>query len=133
MYFYVTVNYTAVDFLKKLRYAATKTGKDALKTEKLAAEYYLVPFELMKFNFNYEMKLLRSEIYRVDRWVAPRINRFKVFIRRTACRIHDGLHRYTNHECGEALLVCAAYLELCRDRIDAISVKAKDKETALTE
>ena len=117
LFFSVTVNYTAKELLEKLRENAAKTGENAIKREKLAAEYYLVPFDKMKFNFNYEMKLKLSDIYRVDRWVAPRIHPAKVFLRRAVTKLHDAVNRYTNHECGEALLVGYAYLELCRERL----------------
>ena len=127
LYFSVTVHYTAKELLVKLREAATKTGKDALKTEKLSAEYYLVPFDLMRFSFNYVLKLKKSEIYRVDRWVAPRINPIKVFYKRLFYRIYDKINRYTDHEVGEALLVCCSYLELCRARLPAIKEKGEPR------
>lgn len=130
LFFSVTVKYTARELLEKLRENAAQIGKNAIKREKLAAEYYLVPFDKMKFTFNYEMKLKLSEIYRVDRWVAPRIHPFKVWIRRSATKLHDTLRRYTNHECGEALLVCYAYLELCRNRIPALQTST-DKEDSV--
>ena len=123
LYFSVTVNYDAQEFLRKLRHAATKSGKDSLKTEKLSAEYYLVPFELMKFNFNYEMSLPKKRIYRVDRYVYPRVNRFKVGVHRAKYFFCDLFSPNLERECGEALLVCYAYLELCRGRIDAIGSK----------
>lgn len=129
LFFSVTVNYTAKELLEKLRDAASKTGKNAIKREKLAAEYYLVPFDKMKFNFNYEMKLKLSDIYRVDRWVAPRIHPFKVFMRRTVTKVHDFFCHYTNHECGEALLVGYAYLELCRGRLPALHTACDKEET----
>lgn len=127
LFFSVTVNYTAKELLTKLRETAAVTGKNAIKREKLAAEYYLVPFSMMKFTFNYEMKLKLSDIYRVDRWVAPRIHPFKVLLRKSATKTHDFFRRYTNHECGEALLVCYAYLELCRERLPELSTST-DKE-----
>lgn len=133
LYFVLTLNKTAKELLVKLHEAAAKTDKDALKTEKLYADYYLVPFDKMKFGYHYEMKLKLDEIYRVDRWVAPRMKKSKVAFRKAMTALHDFFFRYTEHECGEALLVCYAYLELCLDRIPVLTAAHSEPEQEISE
>lgn len=124
LYFVVTMNYDSKKLLEVLRKTSAETDpKKALKTEKLASDYYLIDFNDMKFGFQYQLKLLRKKIYKVDRLVYPRVSKRKERAKRFSYNFVKCFDKYLQHECGEALLVTFAYLELCKNRIPAIKDK----------
>ena len=120
MYFYVTVDKDAHDLAKHIRKRCEKIDGDAFATGKLTSDYYFVPFDELKVNFDYVMQFNRRRACKVYRRVYPRCRRIDQFAdwikHKITCRFKPSFKR----ECGEALLVTMSYLELCRDRIDAI-------------
>ena len=124
LYFVVTMKHDAKQLLELLRKNAAETDpKKALKTEKLISDYYLIDFNDMKFGFQYQLKLRRDKIYKVDRLVYPRVSKRKARAKRFSYKFVKYFDKYLQHECGEALLVTFAYLELCKNRIPAIKNK----------
>jgi hypothetical protein len=124
LYFVVTMNYDSKKLLEVLRKTAAETDpKKALKSEKLISDYYLIDFNDMKFGFQYQLKLLRKKVYKVDRHVYPRVSKRKERAKRFSYNCVKIYDKYLQHECGEALLVTFAYLELCKNRIPAIKDK----------
>lgn len=127
LYFYVVVNRNARELANQLKEVAARDESDekALKTEKLSSDYYLVPYEDIKINFKYVMKLDRTKCIRVRRHVHPR-SKWTVFkweeIRHAFTGRFDKDYR---RECGEAFLVTLSYLELCEARIDVINRKKR--------
>ncbi len=121
LYFFVETNHTAAAFAQKLRTAAKNDDEEtALGTGKLTSDYYLVKFSDIAINYHYVMDLDRKEAIKIERRVCPRVSRrtyawdvVKTFFARTFV---PRLRR----ECGEALLVTIAYMELCKDRIKYI-------------
>ena len=127
LYFYIVTKYDAAELTQMLeqnaaisKQTAGKAGKKPLQTDKLRSDYYLVPYQDIRVNFHYQMRVNRKQAYWVRRRVYPRVSR-KVHLaeslRRWAGRT---LSPVLCRECGEALLVTLAYLEICQDRIDAI-------------
>lgn len=121
LYFYVTTKYTARELAQRLKdNAGTTDPERALKTDKLDSDYYLVPFRDIKVNFRYVLKLNRKTSYWVHRRVSPRSSRKKCFLDKARRFFAKRFNPTLERECGEALLVTLSYLELCKDRIDAI-------------
>lgn len=128
LYFYVRVKYDAETLKNKLEANASLTyesienekkaqaGKEeapiVIETSKLDSDYYLVPFSEIAIDFNYRMFLNRKNAYKVCRKLPSRHKKIVVwwdkFKTKTALLFKPVLVR----ECGEALLVTLAYLEL---------------------
>lgn len=120
MYFVVTVNYLAKEFLEVLRKKASSIEGNILKTEKLESDYYLIRFEDLKVNYNYELKVKKSNVYKVDRVVYPRCSKYQERrIKRKYC-LSKIFKKHLEFGCGEALLVSLSYLEICQTRLEAI-------------
>lgn len=124
MYFVVTVKYKAKEFLELLRKNAGSTEKNVIKKEKLESDYYLIKFEDLKVNYEYELKVKKSDVYKVDRVVYPRSSKRLEKRKQRNYQLSKIFNKYLNYGCGEALLVSLSYLEICQTRLEAI----KDKE-----
>ncbi len=126
LYFYVTTHDTAKDLLDKLRdYAKNADTDTALSSGKLTSDYYLVPFDAIKIDYTYSLHMDKKKAIRVPRRLYPRLSR-RVEIKDTLKYKAAKLVQPTlKRECGEALLATISYLELCRDRIDAIKERGK--------
>ncbi len=120
IYFYVTVDKDAREIAKIIKERCKKDDESAFATGKLTSDYYFVPLDEIKVNFDYELQFNRKRAIKVYRRVYPRCKRSAQFADwfkyHFTCRFKPIFKR----ECGEALLVTIAYLELCRDRIEAI-------------
>ena len=127
MYFYLTTKHTAEDLKKLLEKNAARTvsenGINPLQTSKLSSDYYLIPYEDIRVNFNYAMKVDRRSALWVRRRIHPRDSRLHSFIEAFHHRTGRIFNPILTRECGEALLVTVAFLELCKERIDAIKNK----------
>lgn len=134
LYFYIVTKYDAAQLAQLLaknaawNQPAQKTGDPKpLQTDKLRSDYYLVPFEDLKVNFEYKMKVdRRRSAYWIRRHVHPRVSRrahMAETVRHWAGRTFEPV---ICRECGEALLVTLAYLEICQDRIQAIRNKEEE-------
>lgn len=127
MYFYLTTKHTGKELWELLEKNASLDEKQGsvspLQTSKLSSDYYLIPYEDIRVNFNYAMKVDRRSSYWIRRRIYPRVSAFRA----TRDRLRHCLGRVFNpiltRECGEALLVTVAFLELCKERIDAIKNK----------
>ena len=108
-------------FTDKVKEAEDRIAKgDVISADKLASDYYLVKFSDIAINYHYVLNLDRRKAIKIARKVYPRVTigqhlweAFKYCMVRT---FTPKLQR----ECGEALLVTISYLELCKDRIDAL-------------
>ena len=131
MYFYIVTKYDAKDLARMLREnaAITEKTKDpakraALQTDKLNSDYYLVPYDAFKVNFHYQLKINRkNSAYWIRRHVYPRVSRKAHWWEAIRHKVCSNLQPQICSECGEALLVTMAYLEICQDRIQAIRDK----------
>lgn len=123
LYFYIVTNFSAKELCARLKKSASDTGEGALNTTKLTSDYYIVPFDDLKFDFNYALKLNRRKCYWPRRHVYPRCNMFRSAVSAVRHALLRCLKPTFVRECGEALLVTVSYLELCRDRISSLSKK----------
>lgn len=122
LYFYVVVNYTAKELAEKIEENArivkeTSDGVKPLKTGKLSSKYYLVHHDKITIDFYYNLKLLRKDVIKVRRVLKPRVSGFKQFCDIFGYKFSSLFNKYLSYDCGEALLVCLSYFELCEDRI----------------
>lgn len=133
IYFYVVANFGAKELAERIK----KFVKRDLKTEddkrglisedKLKSDYYLIPYEDLKVDYNYSMKIDRSKCIRIRRHVSPRAGFFKDLKERMKHGLARTLGRHYEKECGEALLVTLAFLELCEGRIKVLNGKTNSK------
>lgn len=123
MYFAVTVKYNAKDFLELLRKNAGAVDKNVIKKEKLDSDYYLIKFEDLKVNYEYELKVKKKDVYKVDRIVYPRSSKRLENRKKRNYKLSKIFNKYLNYGCGEALLVSLSYLEICQTRLEAIKNK----------
>lgn len=125
IYFYVVTKANAKELADLLAKNAGKDNKsgNALKTEKLSSDYYLVPYKDIKITFKYVLQIDRRQCYRIRRKVSPRVS--KRIATQEKVRHYLGIKFAPIYarECGEALLATLSYLELCEKRIDAINEK----------
>ena len=127
MYFYLSTKLNAKDLRALLEKNAARTetekGIKPLQTAKLSSDYYLIPYEDIRVNFNYSMKVDRRSALWIRRRIHPRDSRFHSLRDSLRHRLGTFFRPILNRECGEALLVTVAFLELCKGRIDAIKNK----------
>ena len=127
MYFYVTVNMTAQQLDKFLEDKAKEASSDDdsldrsnlpdLSNDKLDSDYYLVRYKDFVINYRYYLSLKARDIIFVKRLYAPRVKKCVSATDggyyRHKCRVNGSIKR----ECGEALLACLYYAEVCKDRL----------------
>ena len=127
MYFYVTVNMTARqldEFLeKKAKDASSDNEKidrstlPEITTDKLDSDYYLIRYSDFAVDYKYSLKVKARDMIFVKRLYAPRVSKIASAVDggyyRHKCRINGNIKR----ECGEALLACLYYAEVCKDRL----------------
>ena len=125
MYFYVIADMTAAELKDKLQEKAADAAKKAEKDDlpaifgaKLDSDLYLVPLDDIAINFGYELKLDPRRIIYVRRRFAPRVTRLRQRFDGTAYRVRRALGMPFEKECGEALLACLYYADLCSERIE---------------
>jgi len=123
LFFYVTAKATAAELAKKLKENAAKTDEGALQTGKLSSDYYLVPFDKIRLNFQYVLKLDLKSCFKIFRRVYPRCSRRMYIWDRLKFAVAKKFRPVLSRECGEALLVTISYLELCKARIEALKDK----------
>ena len=127
MYFYVTVNMTAKEldaFLEeKARLASSndnsidRSALPKLPNDKLDSDYYLIKYNDIAINYNYELSVKARDVIFVKRLYYPRVSKFSSAmdgnVYRLKCRFNGRIKR----ECGEALLACLYYANVCGSRL----------------
>ena len=119
LYFALRLNKNAQETKKKIeKYSASDNPKNALKTGKLTSRDYLMPYDKIKVDFNYVIKIPTKDVYRVNRILYPRVRRYKEWNDKMGYFFIRFFKKHLRYECGEALLVSLAYLEICQDRLN---------------
>ena len=127
MYFYVTVNMTAKElgeFLEEKAKQASSSDKSLdrsnlpkLPRDKLDSDYYLIKYDDIAINYRYELSVKARDVIFVKRLYYPRVSRLSSAmdgsVYRTKCRFNGSIKR----ECGEALLACLYYADVCKKRL----------------
>ena len=123
LYFYVQTKYTAKELKERIEENARVVQADnigkkkeevrkVLSSSKLDSAYYLVPFSEIEIDYNYRMFLDRRESLRVHRRLYPRCKKWTEFWDKTKSKIARLLTPIFVRECGEALLVTLAYMQM---------------------
>lgn len=122
-YFYIETVFGADELCERLRQSAMNTGKGALSKQKLSSDYYIVPFDDLKIDFQYALTLNRANCYWPRRHIYPRSNWARSAVSAIRHKVLLNVKPKFTRECGEALLVTISYLELCRERIGIFQKK----------
>ncbi len=123
LYFYVQANHTAAELKKVIEnnsrvVRADNIGRPAnekrkvIGSSKLDSAYYLVPFAEIEVDYHYRMFLDRSKSLRVNRKLYPRCKKRVELWDKAKEKIAGIFNKVLVRECGEALLVTLAYMEL---------------------
>lgn len=121
LYFFVKTECTAEELKVKLQENVKNTEfedeagneKTVIDAGKLSSDYYLVPFEEIAIDYDYRLHMNRRDAIRVRRKLSPRCSwlaqTWDIAKEWTARICKPEIKR----ECGEALLVTLAYMEIC--------------------
>ncbi|MDE6293703.1 MAG: hypothetical protein K2L88_03675, partial [Clostridiales bacterium] len=132
LYFYVIANYNSDELVsiiqnKSKKFAEVTHPKSnqkcdealpALTTDKLDSDFYLVPLKDIFIDYGYNLKLKARKIKRVKREYYPRVSRLTQATDGFGFRCSRAFNGSLKRECGEALLACLYYANLCRERIE---------------
>ena len=125
MYFYVTANMSAVELAKFLQDKAMEASKKRapgtprLTEDKLDSDYYLIKYSDIKINYKYELKVKARDIIFVKRLYSPRVSKFMSAMDGNVYRTKRLFNGSIKRECGEALLACLYYANMCEDRLES--------------
>lgn len=89
----------------------------SLEESKLERELYLVKFDDIGVDFGYSAKLDPRNTERVRFRFYPCVNKFKAALDGAGFALRRAFNAKMKKECGEALLTCLYYAEVCRKRI----------------
>ncbi len=136
LYFYIKTKWTAEELKKILEdnvkviranNTETENQKQVIATSKLDSDYYLVPFKDIEIGFDYRMFLNKRTVLQVARKIYPRCKRRVVIWEMVKSKISRIFTPVLARECGEALLVTLAYMELRQQWIDNNTMTNKMK------
>ena len=123
LYFVVTVKYNHLEFLEVLKQKAGNIEKNVLKKEKLESDYYLIDYNDIRINLEYELKVKKNKVFKVQRLVYPRSKKRLERKELRKYKVSKFFKPYLDFGCGEALLVSLSYLEICQPTIEALNTK----------
>lgn len=89
----------------------------SLEKSKLERDLYLVKFDDIGVDFGYSAKLDPRKTERVRFRFYPCVNKFKAAVDGAGFTLRRAFNVKIKKECGEALLTCLYYAEVCRKRI----------------
>lgn len=89
----------------------------SLEKSKLERDLYLVKFDDIGVDFGYSAKLDPRNTERVRFRFYPCVNKFKAALDGAGFALRRAFNVKIKKECGEALLTCLYYAEVCRKRI----------------
>ena len=88
-----------------------------ISKEKLKSEYYIIPYEQILVDYDYFLSVKKTKIIKVQRKVQPVFNNLTTTLSNLNYNLSKVFKPNLARECGDALLVCLSYLEVCKDRI----------------
>lgn len=131
IYLYVTVDMTAVQLQQFLQDKAQRAcercvGANEHKGEllpkftydKLDSDYYLIPYEALTVNYNYELSVPARNTLYVKRRYAPMVTKRTERLSGAEWRRLARTNGQLKRECGEALLACLYYADVCRNPLN---------------
>lgn len=129
MYFYVIAKYTADELAEILQNKSKKFAVTALfgqkpdealpslTTDKLDSDFYLIDMKDIFIDYGYSLKVKARKIKRVKREYYPRVGRLTQATDGFGFRCLRAFNGSLKRECGEALLACMYYANICNERI----------------
>lgn len=128
MYFYVIVNMTAEElsaFLEDKMRRASECGNKptqeknlpSVSLDKLDSAFYLVKYDDIFVDYDYTATLKARDVIRIKRKFYPRVSRADERAEGAKYRKLKARDGSIKRECGEALLACMYYANVCSDRI----------------
>lgn len=151
MYFYIVTKASAKELAKTLekksRLAALnsfepkKTNKKLcaektdgkkeplpkLTLDKLDSSFYLVKYDDIEVNYNYELKIKPKSVLRLRRKYSPRVGRLSQAFDGFGYRVKRAFNIGIKRECGEALLACLYFAGTCPRVYDGVGASAADR------
>lgn len=142
LYFSVRLNITANELKKKMEDMAeliTETPQKLkpLDDSKLKSDFYLIHKDLIKIDYGFNMTLKKNQqatisdmgpdwIY-INRFRQPRSSAFKCRMQDIKRRLYWITHKDYTKECSEALLVSLAYMQICSQNYENMTVVENEK------
>ena len=130
LYFYVVADMTAAEFKifmeKKARMAAEaradvakvrQYGLPVLSRDKLDSDFFLVDHRKITIDFGYRLRLKARDMMHVKRQYYPCVNRVLHVFDGFGHRLRQRFGLSVRKECGEALLACLYYADVCHERM----------------
>lgn len=127
LYFYVTVDMCADDFAKFLQDKAKRACKSVygsasgdlpvIAKSKLDSDFYLVSREDIVIDYGYSLKVKAKKLKRIKRTYRPRVGFFADVFDGFGYKLKRAFGGSIKRECGEALLACLYYANMCGGRI----------------
>ena len=124
MYFYIVADMDAETLARKMseraKAAAEQPGKapvPSMSREKLDRDLYIVRADRIKVDFGYEIRLKARDMIRIKRRYSPCVCGIRAATDGMIHKIKSLFGLSVKKECGEALLSCLYYADVCRDRL----------------
>lgn len=124
-YFYVVANMTARElqtFIQdKFRTSSELGAKEKISPsvtlDKLESEYYLIKYEDIFVDYDYALEIKARKILRIKRKYCPRVSRTVQRCEGAKYRFKKAFDGSIKRGCGDALLACMYYANVCKSRI----------------
>lgn len=94
-----------------------KKIRPLLTDAKIDGDLYLVRLEDLRVDFGYNIALDPRKIMCIERRCYPRVNKLRQSLDRLGHNARCGINRPWVKECGEALLACLYYADICNARL----------------
>lgn len=129
IYFYVMTKYTAKELKTVLERKCKKYAQSiddpsvadeplpAISADKLDSDFYLISHKDIALDYEYALKVKTRKIYRIKREFYPRVGRLASKTVESGYKIARAFNRSIKRECGDALLACLYFSNLCAKRI----------------
>lgn len=127
IYFYVTVNMTAKELAAFIEDKAKRACKSVygsasgdlpvLAKGKLDSDFYLVSRDDIFIDYDYSMKVKAKKLLRIKRKFSPRVSGVSSAFDGFGYKFKRAFGGSIKRECGEALLACLYYANVCGKRI----------------
>ncbi len=121
LYFNVTLKIDADTLRRRMEYDASIKHDEGehkrITDDKLRSDFYLVHKSRVRIDYYYMLSLRMKDRHKENGWMhikriqSPRSGKLKVLGSRLKRKLFRATHREYSKECGEALLVCIAYMQ----------------------
>lgn len=92
-------------------------GLPVLSRDKLDSDFFLVDHRKITIDFGYRLRLKARDMMHVKRQYSPCVNRVLHVFDGFGHRLRQRFGLSVRKECGEALLACLYYADVCHERM----------------